>query len=119
MDYFLTLLLLLVGIGYSVMQSIGKLRTKYPVFDFKTIWSTFFKEEWDSLIRSGLGVVAFEISLFCAKYFGLKIPIWPHTFIMLGLAFVWGYAGQRLAYKYLGTAESVLEKKADLLKDAG
>ena len=42
------------------------------------------------------------------------MPQWWDKYLMdYALALILGYAGQRLAYKYLGTAEKVLSEKAE------
>lgn len=117
MDYILTIVLLIIGIAYHVMQTISKLRNKFPDLKPNTIWSTFFLQEWDSLIVSFLGVAVFEVALFVIKYNAIPLPSWLDNWGIYAFAAVWGYAGQRLAYKFLNTGEVVLEKKSDQLNN--
>lgn len=112
MNYLITSALLILGILYHVFVSVGNLKKKFPAFSFKDIWVTFLKEEWDSLFRSALGVCVFELAVFVVQHYNVGLTQ-THWFFVYAFALVWGYAGQRLAYKYLNTAEKVLEQKAD------
>jgi hypothetical protein len=117
MIYILTILLSIFGVGFHVMQKIKSLRVKFPAFPFKQIWGTFFNEEWDSLIVSGLVLCVQQIALFIVEYNDVKMAAWLDAWGIFALAFVLGYCGQRVAYKYLGTAEAVLEKQVDKLNE--
>lgn len=117
MDYILTTILIVLGVGFHIMQKIRTLRLKFPEFVPKRILGTFFMEEWDSLIVSFICWIVFELAIYITIRNGVQIPAWFDNWGMYVLALVWGYAGQRIAYKYLGTAEEVLNKKADQLKD--
>ena len=114
MIYILTTACILIGIGYHVMQIVKGLRKRYPDFGISEVFKTFFREEWDSLIMSGMGLFAFELWIFISRVTGIELPDWYFDWGVYAIAAVWGYAGQRLAYKYLGTAEEVLSKKAKL-----
>ena len=116
-DYFITTAFNLIGIIYMVMVSIKKLRVKYPELQPRTIWGTFMKEEWDSMILSFVGLVAFELVLFTVRYNETVLPKWVEDFGLYALAAVWGYASQRLAYSVLNTSVAILQKKVDRLKE--
>jgi len=116
MIYILTTCCIVLGICYHVMQKIRSLRIKFPLFQASKIWTTFFGEEWDTLIVSFLSWVVFELATYITIYNNVKLPMWFTNWAVFILAAVWGYAGQRLAYKYLGTAENVLNKNVDDLK---
>lgn len=117
MTYFLTTLLFLIGVGYHIMQVIQRLRRKFPEKRFREIFDTYFTEEWDSLIRSGLVWATYELGLFIIEKSEAVMPAWwEKWFVPYAMAVVLGYAGQRLAYKYLGTAEKVLAEQPDKLK---
>lgn len=118
MDYKLTILLMIIGIMYHVMGEIKKLRKKFPILGFKQVWSTFFGQEWDSLMVSGLGVIVFELLLYAVRYNHVVLPLWIDSIGLYALAALWGYAGQRLAYKILNTSETVLEKKVEQITDS-
>ncbi len=117
MIYILTILVFICGVGYHVMQVVKKLRKDHPVFGFREIFKTFFQQEWDSLISSALLLSTILLALFIMQMTHVKLPSWyvngGHYVIVLVL----GYAGQRIAYSFLGTAASELEKKAELLKN--
>lgn len=112
MEYALIFALQIIGIGLNVMQNLMLLGTKFPDEEPLMIIHIFWKQDWDSL-----GVSAFVLMLdltvhFAFSYF--KAPFITgeyYIFISLGIALVLGYAGQRMVYKYLGSAEKFLDKK--------
>lgn len=116
MDYLFIFLLMLLGTAFHVMLKISGLRKNFPDFKFSVIWSTFFQQEWDSLMVSVLIIIANELILFIAIYNGIALPVWFDTWGMYVLALIEGYGGQALAYKWLNTAQKVLEDKADSVK---
>lgn len=116
MIYILTTILSFLGICFHVMQKIRALRTSYPQFGVKKIFGTFFTEEWDTLGVSFLCWIVLELAIYITLLNKVKIPAWVMNWGVFLLALVWGYCGQRIAYKYLGTAEDVLEKKAEDLE---
>lgn len=114
MIHFLTILLFILGVGYHVMQKVMRLRRKYPQFNLPEIFGTFLKEEWDSLIVSFLVLCTYQLFLFIVEMSQMVMPSWWDKYLAdYALALILGYAGQRLAYKYLGTAEKVLSEKAE------
>ena len=115
MDYFFTTSLNLIGIMYMIMVSIKKLRAKYPTLHPKTVLSTYFVEEWDSMILSFIGLVLFELVLYIIRHNQTELPDWIETWGIYVFAAVWGYASQRLAYSIFNTSEAVLQKKIDKL----
>jgi hypothetical protein len=99
------------------MQKVMHLRKKFPDFGLKEIFTLFFKEEWDSLIVSFLVLCTYQLFLFIIEMAEVVMPAWWDKYLLdYVLAVVMGYAGQRLAYKYLGTAEKVLTEKAEINK---
>lgn len=124
MEYFFILVAQLLGIGFHVGQKIIQLDKANPEKSIKEVRSLFFENEWSSLFVSGLivlahlfihGMVQFYMpeegdSLIDIPFTTVKVP-----FGLAGvlLAIVLGYAGQRIAYKYLGKAEEYLSKKAE------
>lgn len=119
MDYFLTTILFLLGVAFHVMGKVKDLKVKFPDLHRSMIWKTFFEQEWDSLVVSGLVLIATEMALFISVYNEVKLPAWVDMWGMYVISVVAGYAGQRIAYVYLGTAEDFLRKKADQLKPPG
>lgn len=116
MDYILTSVLMLVGILFHVMQKVRQLKIKFPELAPVRVWKTFFSEEWDSLIVSFLVWLVYELWLYISVINGFRLPNWYDMYGMYGLALVLGYCGQRVAYRYLGTAEKVLQKRADVIE---
>lgn len=114
MIYFLTTILFILGVGFHVTSIIEKLRKKFPEFGLKEIVDTYFKEEWNTLIRSFLVLSTYELALFIIHMAQAKMPPWWDKYLVpYVLAIVLGYCGQRIIYKYLSTAEGVLERKAE------
>lgn len=117
MTYILTSLLMVCGILFHVMQKIRALRTKFPSCNPNQVVKTFFAEEWDSLFVSLVVWLVYEIFIYISILNNYSLPMWYKLYGVYGLALVLGYSGQRLAYKYLGTAEKVLEKKAEQIEN--
>ena len=114
MIYFLTLLSVFIGVMFHVMVKIMGYKRQFPNLGFVTIWTTFFKEEWDSLIVSGLVISVVELAIFIINYQQIDIPEWLQWGIH-PISLVMGYQGQRIAYKFLNTASDALEKKAEIV----
>jgi ABC-type Fe3+ transport system permease subunit len=117
MEYLLISLLFLLGTAFHVMQKIAVLKNKFSDLEFGTVWSTFFKEEWDSLIVSALVLGVVLITMYLINYNMVKLPDWVNDWGMYLISLILGYSGQRIAYKYLTTAEEALNKKVDGLKN--
>ncbi len=116
MIYILTTILMITGMLFHVMQKVRSLRVKFPEFAPNRIWKTFIAEEWDSVCVSFLVWLVFELWIYISIKNGFKLPAWYDMYGVYGLSLVLGYCGQRIAYKYLGTAERVLQKRADYIE---
>lgn len=116
MVYILTTVLMLVGILFHVMQKIRQLRIKFPELAPNRVLKTFFGEEWDSLIVSFLVWLVYVLWIYISIRNNYKLPTWYDMYGIYGLALVLGYCGQRVAYRYLGTAEKVLQKRVDIME---
>lgn len=114
MIYFLTTLSLFLGVLFHIMIKIMGYKKQFTTLSFGAIWKTFFKEEWDSLIVSGLVLCVTELAIFIINYQGINIPDWLQWGIY-PISLVMGYQGQRIAYKFLNTASDALEKKAEIV----
>lgn len=114
MDYFLIVLLQLLGISFHVMQKVISLGDKFPEYSPKAIFKVFFAEDWDTLIVSGLVLISNVVLHYVLIYINYN-PFTEGWWVAapFGLAFVLGYAGQRLIYKFFGTAEKVLNKQIE------
>ena len=117
MDYFFLFALWFLGTGFHVMQKIITLRKSFPTLSFGVVWSTFFNQEWDSLIVSVLVISVYELVIFIFNYNSFGFYQWFDDWGMYCLALVLGYGGQMLAYKYLNTAVDELNKKVDKMQD--
>jgi ABC-type spermidine/putrescine transport system permease subunit I len=123
MEYFLALVLQLLGISFHVMQKIITLGDKDKTKSRSEIVSIFLSEDWDTLFVSLLVLITCMVFHFSANYYYpesmnkiVEIPILnidvPIVILLLIASFVIGYAGQRLVYRWLGSAEKYLDKKA-------
>jgi hypothetical protein len=114
MIYFLTTICILLGVFFHAMVKVMGYKKQFQTLPFKSIWSTFFKEEWDSLLGSVgiLGLV--ELAIFIINYQSIAIPDWLQWGIY-PISLLMGYQGQRILYKYLNTASDALEKKAETI----
>lgn len=113
MDYIVTTLLYFFGVGFHVMQKIAVLRAKFPELPFSDVWNTFFKQDWDSLMVSGLGLCLVETALFISVYNKVPFPHWLDSWGMYLIASTLGYAAQRVFYKIFGTSEGILNNRID------
>lgn len=117
MDYVFVFALFTISVMLHIMLKIRNLRTDFPTLSSGEIWKTFFKQNWDTLIGSGLVLLLYELILYIISYNDIVYPWWFDMVGMYVLAIILGWQGQRLFYKYLDTATAALEKKADQLKE--
>jgi hypothetical protein len=110
-EHLILALLYLLGVSYHVMQKIGMLHKKFQDATIGQTFKTFFKEEWDSLVVSGLGLITVQAFWFLAHHKNIPLPQWLHNWGAYVSTVVLGYCLQRIVYKILGTAEGVMEKR--------
>ena len=114
MEYLLIIILQLIGIAAHAFQKIAIIRKNHPEKHFNLIVQSFWFEDWNTLAFSV--VVGLPLDL-VGHYIVLNYgPDWIikgeyYELSSFGLALLIGYAGQRLIYKYLGTAENYLDKQ--------
>jgi hypothetical protein len=113
MEYILIAIFEIIGVGLHVAQKIALFRKAHPQHKFKEVFEGFWAEDWNTLLVSAL--VLF-LNLFghyaVINYAPGDFTSHPwYDMGSFGLALVLGYGGQRLIYKYLGTAENFLDKK--------
>lgn len=118
MIYLLTIILFLLGVGFHVLQVMDRVKKKFPQYKLSEVFDTYCFEEFNTLLRSALVLCTYQLFLFILDMAEVQMPGWWDKYLVVyGLALVLGYAGQRLAYKYLGTAEKVLSDRADDLNN--
>lgn len=124
MEYLFILIAQIIGIGFHVGQKIIQLDKAHPEKSIKEVRGLFFENEWSSLFVSIVIIVTHLFVHGMIDYYiperlstSLEIPFTnfsvPFSLAGILLAIVLGYAGQRIAYKYLGKAEKYLSKKAE------
>lgn len=102
------------------MQKIITIGNNHPE---ETVWGvvkTFLKEDWDTLCVSALVLFTNELIHYLIVHYAPALMQYPYydgvSYFLLtsfALAWVFGYAGQRLVYKILGTTENYLNNKID------
>lgn len=106
---------LLFGSVLQVMGKVANLRKKYPTESPASIYKIFRSEEWDvAIVSACVDAMAF-VSFYLGGYEWLEKKTkgnFTELAAMLCMVVI-AYAGQRLVYKYLGTAEAVLSEKAN------
>lgn len=114
MEYALIIILQLLGIGFHVMQKVIALGDTHKT-KMKETFSIFWSEDWDTLFVSFLVMTLNVVAHFILESYAPKsiIEYEYYDLISFGIALTLGYAGQRIIYKYLGTAETALAKKGD------
>lgn len=105
LDYLIMMIGGAIGVALHVMGKIGAIRKRIPEAEPRKVFTTFFIEDWDSLIVSALSILI----LVGLMYFGLAALLhipedWEDLAYFAGFILI-GYAGQRIVYTYLGTAE--------------
>lgn len=114
MEYLIIAALQIIGIGLHAFQKIGELDKKYPDLPAKGVINAFWEEDWYTIGVSVLVLLANELFHYIiSDYTDLETSVTYYFLYAFGLSFLLGYAGQRLVYKYLGTAEKFLEKKVN------
>ena len=117
MEYFIIIILQFLGIGFHVMQKISEIGNLHKEKRRPEILDAFMREDWDTLIMSGLVLILNLVVHYILEEYAYEITeIKNYYLYTFALAFILGYAGQRLVYKYLGSAETFLNNKADNLK---
>lgn len=118
-NYFIFIILYIIGAGYSTLKKIGDLRKKFPQLEPRMVWMTYKQEEWNTMIVSVIGLVLIEITYFIMHLNhivlgGFTGQWWfPYAFVV-----VFGYGGDKIAQKALGSAEQALLRKAENLPGA-
>jgi hypothetical protein len=100
------------------MQKINELCNKNPTKTQKDVIKTFWHEDWDTLTVSGIVLFLNIVVHFIMHTYAEHIIIQNQNYHLwsFGIALTLGYAGQRLIYKYLGSAEKFLDSKSNIDK---
>lgn len=113
MEYFLIIFWQLLGVSFHVGQKIVSLGDKFPEKNVNEIGKTFWKEDWDTLLISFLIIMLDLGTHFTLHYLKIELPAeeWYWKVMPYAAALILGYAGQRLVYKWFGSAEEFLDKQ--------
>ena len=118
MEYLLIFILQAIGISLSVLQKIKAIDLKYPDFSKHQIWIVFWDEDWTTLFGSAIVlclnlVVHFVLKTYTPDFESITMMGVPYIIFAFAVALVLGWGGQRLIYKWLGSAEKALDKKVE------
>lgn len=115
MEYLLIFILQLLGIGFHVMQKVIKIGDTHRELSRKQVFNAFFDEDWDTLIVSGLVLIVNLVAHYIIDAYTpeFRASVNYYALYAFAIAFILGYSGQRLAYKWLGSAEKKLETLSD------
>lgn len=115
MEYLIITALQLLGISFHVMQKVIKIGDDHPEMKQREIFGIFFKEDWDTLTVSGLIIVADLLVHYIIDSYTPEFRAGINFYILyaFGAAFMLGYLGQRMVYKWLGSAEKFIDKKVE------
>lgn len=114
MEYLIIFILQFIGIGLHVAQKVREIDKRSLTDTPREVLAIFFQEDWITLFISGLVLVLNLVAHFILEnYSTLPATVEYFDLYGFGIAFVLGYAGQRLIYKYLGTAEEMLTKRVN------
>lgn len=112
MEYWLIGILQLLGVGFHVMQKVSTLGNNFPQKTRNEIISIFFQEDWDTLCISGLILATCEVLHYVIHNYAQNVAQMQYfELTWFGVALVLGYSGQNLIYKWLGSAQTFLDKK--------
>lgn len=114
MEYLLIIILQLLGVGFHVGQKVKELDAKFSDDSLSDVMKEFWKQDRITLFLSVFVLASNLVAHFIVENYAPGIrAIDSYALYSFALAFVLGYAGQRLIYKSLGKAEEALNKKID------
>lgn len=112
MEYALIFILQAIGISLSVTQKVTLLDKQFPDFNKKQIFAVFLDEDWTTLLGSAIVLILNIVTHYIVdNYTTYHDTFENYDLYSFAIALILGYAGQRLIYKWLGSAEKALDKK--------
>lgn len=112
MEYIILFMASVFGVAFHVAFKLIDLGNKFPSITRKEIGITFLKEEWDSLCLSGvIALFMLFIHYVIHNYAQDIVQFKWFELTYIGVSIIMGYQGQRLLYKWLGSAADFLDKK--------
>lgn len=112
-EYILIIALQVIGCGLHVAQKLFELDKKYDDDSLLEIFNQFLKSDRVTLAMSFFVLCLNLIVHYIIEGYSDLHLIKNYDLYSFGIAFILGYAGQRLIYKWLGKAEDSLNKKID------
>jgi len=116
MEYLLIAVLQILGIGFKAWLTILNLDKKFTDDTLEDVMGQFWKSDRITLFISFWIMVSNLVFHFILnEYSDFPETINYYLLFSFAIAFVLGFGGQAIVYKYLGKAENVLMRKADKL----
>lgn len=114
-EFILIAVLEYIGIRLHILQKIIAIDKAHPELTRKEVIDTFHENDSFTIKVSYLVMALNLVAHFIIHVYAPALMDTIPYFIIWAFAsaFVLGYAGQRLIYKILGTAESVINKKIE------
>lgn len=114
MDFLLIFILQILGISLHVLQKCVELDKKFHDDSLGEVFKTFWQNDRITLLISLVVLTLNEVTHFItARYSTFAETMENYYLWSFVVAFVLGYAGQRVIYRYLGKAEEFLNKKVE------
>jgi hypothetical protein len=116
MEYFLIIVLQILGVAFHIMQKVIKLGDDNPEMPRRQIFSVFFREDWDTLTVSGLILILHLVVHYAIDRYtpDFRATINYYVLYAFAAAFMLGYLGQRAVYRWLGSAEKKIDAIVDI-----
>ena len=113
LEHFLLAILYILGAAYQVMREIARLRKINPALRPGEVFQTYYREEWNTVMVSVLGLLTVQLFFFIIHFKGYELPGWLHQWGVYPLSLVAGYGWHRIVYKWLGSTEAAIIKQID------
>lgn len=111
-DYALIFVTYLIGASYRTLKGFAKLRKTFPDFTPKKIRDTYFREEWNTMFATTLGLVVVEVAFFILNYRHVVLSgVYGSWWFIYVASCLFGWGGDNLAYKWLGSTEETLNRE--------
>ncbi|WP_430897612.1 MULTISPECIES: hypothetical protein [unclassified Paraflavitalea] len=110
-------LLFIIGMLLYIMFVVRDIRKKFPDFGFRQVFGIFLKQDWDTLIVSGLVMILSLLGIVIIQHYKIKLPIWFDSWGKYVFILVSGFAGHWLIYSFLGTSAKWIQRNIDKIED--
>lgn len=119
MEYLLIVILQLLGVGFQVGPKLYHLDKQFTDDTLQEVWSVFWNSDRVTMFISAFILLLDLVTHLIIHVYAPEIREWRYNGLInyftvsFSIALMLGYAGQRILYHYMGTAEKVLMERAD------